>query len=186
MSREHPESLRERRRLLRYVSGLAAAGLAPVWLPAHAAGARHSLDWTPAQEIVVEKGKRRLTLLREDGVVRSWDVSLGAEPRGHKQREGDNRTPEGRYFVDYKNINSRFFLSVRVSYPNANDRALARRLGVSPGGNIMIHGMPNGVRPPYRGYLRKDWTNGCIALTTDAMMEIWLATRERTPVVIVA
>jgi murein L,D-transpeptidase YafK len=183
MRREDPQTLTERRRLLKRISGLAAAGVAPLWWPAHA-GASYELDWTPAREIVVEKGKRRLTLVREDGVVRSYRVSLGADPRGHKLREGDNRTPEGSYLVDFKNINSRFFLSVRVSYPNETDRRRARRLGLNPGGNIMIHGMPNGVRPPYRGYLGHDWTNGCIALTNDEMMEIWLATRESTPVVI--
>lgn len=181
MRDERPQAAR--RRLLRAGAGLAAAGLAPLWLPAQARRS-YEFDWTPAREIVVEKSSRRLTLVREDGVVRTWPVCLGAEPRGHKVREGDNRTPEGRYLIDFKNVNSRFFLSVRVSYPDEADRARARRLGVNPGGNIMIHGMPNGVRRPYRGYLGHDWTNGCVAVTNEAMTEIWLATREMTPVVI--
>jgi murein L,D-transpeptidase YafK len=170
--------------VLRTLGAAAGVSAAPaLWLPARARDA-YDLDWTPAREIVVEKRERRLTLVRTDGVVRSYAVGLGAEPEGHKQREGDNRTPEGRYFIDFKNINSRFFLSVRISYPNDADRARARMLGVQPGGNIMIHGMPNGVRSPYRGYAGFDWTNGCVALTNEAMMEIWLAARERTPVII--
>jgi murein L,D-transpeptidase YafK len=183
--KDDDEARPDRRRALRRLTALAVAGIAPAWLPA-AARRRYELDWTPAKEIVVEKSRRRLHLVRADGMVRSWSVCLGAAPRGHKQCEGDNRTPEGRYLIDYKNINSRFFLSVRVSYPNEADRARARRLGLDPGGNIMIHGMPNGVRPPYRGYLGHDWTNGCIAVTNDAMTEIWLAARETTPVVILA
>ncbi len=183
MGSERPETSADRRRLLRRMTAFAAAGLVPAAMPA-AARTTYRLDWTPAREIVVEKARRRVTMIREDGVVRTYPCALGGDPRGHKQREGDNRTPEGRYVIDYKNINSRFFLSVRVSYPNEDDRARARRLGVSPGGNIMIHGMPNGVSAPYLGYLEQDWTNGCIAVANEAMMEIWLATRESTPVVI--
>jgi hypothetical protein len=183
-------SVTRRRAVLWAIAGLACAGTAGEVLAAVAAPAsgdrraRHRLDWTPAREILVEKGRRRVTLVREDGEVRTYRCALGANPSGHKQREGDNRTPEGSYVIDFKNINSSFFLSVRISYPNDADRERARRAGVSPGGNIMIHGMPNGARPPWRALLREDWTNGCIAVDNDAMMEIWLASRENTPVVI--
>ncbi len=165
------------------LAALAGAGVSAL-VPGRSGAAMHALDWTPAREIIVEKGRRRVTLYRADGEVRVFPCVLGASPRGHKQREGDNRTPEGRYVIDFKNINSRFFLSVRVSYPNAQDRARARAAGVRPGGNIMIHGMPNDARRPYRGLLSEDWTNGCVAVSNEAMMEIWLATRENTPVVI--
>ncbi|MEM9383528.1 MAG: L,D-transpeptidase family protein [Pseudomonadota bacterium] len=169
-----------RRAVLFALAGISVSALAP----RRSGAALHALDWTPAREIVVEKGRRRLTLYRSDGTVRVFPCVLGASPRGHKEREGDNRTPEGRYVIDFKNINSRFFLSVRVSYPNAQDRARARAAGVRPGGNIMIHGMPNEARRPYRGLLTKDWTNGCVAVSNEAMMEIWLASRENTPVVL--
>ena len=173
-----------RREWLAAIAGTTLIGALGAPARAQSGGARHALDWTPAREIVVEKGRRRLTLYRADGEVRIFRCMLGASPRGHKRQRGDNRTPEGRYFIDFKNINSQFFLSVRISYPNEADRARARAAGVSPGGDIMIHGMPNKARRPYRGLLQQDWTNGCVALTNEDMMEIWLASRENTPVVI--
>jgi len=140
------------------------------------------LDWTPAERIVIEKGRRKLTLVRVDHVVREFDIALGGNPIGGKQRSGDSRTPEGNYVVDFKNLYSNYYLSVRLSYPNPEDIARARRLGVDPGSNIMIHGMPNGVAWPYEGYVGRDWTDGCIAVSNSAMQEIWLAVRENTPV----
>jgi murein L,D-transpeptidase YafK len=131
---------------------------------------------------VIEKGRRKLTLVRVDHVVREFDIALGSNPIGPKQRSGDSRTPEGEYVVDFKNLYSNYYLSVRLSYPNARDIARAHKLGVDPGSNIMIHGMPNGVAWPYSGYVGQDWTNGCIAVTNAAMQEIWLAVRENTPV----
>ncbi len=146
------------------------------------AGIKYVLDWTPAERIVIEKSKRKLTLIRKDKVVRSFDIALGANPEGHKQREGDSRTPEGEYVIDYKNLDSDYYLSVRISYPNESDRQRARLRGDDPGSAIMIHGMPNGVSWPYDGYAGKDWTDGCIAVSNAAMQQIWLATRENTPV----
>jgi murein L,D-transpeptidase YafK len=139
-------------------------------------------DWTPAERIVIEKSKRKLTLIRADKVVRQFDISLGRNPVGPKQRAGDSRTPEGQYYVDFKNLYSNYYLSVRLSYPSPSDLARAHAQGVDPGGNIMIHGMPNGVRWPYTGYAGEDWTDGCIAVSNAAMQEIWLAVREHTPV----
>jgi murein L,D-transpeptidase YafK len=142
----------------------------------------YRLDWTPAERIIIEKSRRKLTLVRADHIVRVFDIALGSNPIGPKQRSGDSRTPEGEYVVDFKNLYSNYYLSVRLSYPNAQDIARAHRLGVDPGGNIMIHGMPNGVAWPYSGYVGQDWTDGCIAVTNAAMQEIWLAVRENTPV----
>jgi murein L,D-transpeptidase YafK len=99
---------------------------------------------------------------------------------GTKQRAGDSRTPEGVYYIDAKNLYSNYYLSVHLSYPNAQDLERARRLGADPGGNIMIHGMPNETPWPYEGYAGRDWTDGCIAVSNAAMQEIWLATRENT------
>jgi murein L,D-transpeptidase YafK len=147
-----------------------------------AGNVRYTLDWTPAERIVVEKSRRKLTLYRADGVVREFDISLGANPIGPKRAAGDSRTPEGQYYVDFKNLYSNYYLSVRLSYPSPADIAESRRLGVDPGGNIMIHGMPNGVPWPYTGYAGRDWTDGCIAVSNAAMQEIWLAVREYTPV----
>ncbi len=139
-------------------------------------------DWTQAEKIIIEKSARRLTLIRKDSSRRTWPIALGADPVGSKIERGDKRTPEGRYVIDYKNLNSRYYLSVRISYPNERDRARAASLGVDPGGNIMIHGLPNDARPPFDRYLRQDWTEGCIAVSNQAMQEIWLAVRENTPV----
>jgi murein L,D-transpeptidase YafK len=142
----------------------------------------YQLDWTPAERIVIEKARRKLTLIRVDNVVREFDISLGGNPLGPKQRSGDSRTPEGNYVIDAKNLYSNYYLAVHLSYPNLEDAARARKLGVDPGGNIMIHGMPNGTPWPYEGYAGRDWTDGCIAVSNAAMQEIWLATRENTPV----
>jgi hypothetical protein len=142
----------------------------------------YELDWTPAERIVIEKARRKLTLIRADNVVREFDISLGGNPVGPKLRSGDSRTPEGDYVIDAKNLYSNYYLAVHLSYPNTRDVERARKLGVNPGNNIMIHGMPNGTLWPYEGYIGRDWTDGCIAVSNAAMQEIWLATRENTPV----
>ena len=107
-------------------------------------------------------------LLHGESVVRSYRIALGAVPSGHKEREGDGRTPEGVYVIDRRNPKSAYHLSLHISYPNEADRERARALGVDPGGDIMIHGMPNG------GEARSgDWTRGCIAVTNAEIEEIW-------------
>lgn len=117
--------------------------------------------------IVVFKDERRMHLFHNDTVLRSFDFELGFAPEGHKQIEGDGKTPEGRYFIDRRNPNSQFHLSIGISYPNANDRARARALGKSPGGDIFIHGTPK----PFAG--RDDWTWGCISVTNREMEDIY-------------
>jgi murein L,D-transpeptidase YafK len=123
--------------------------------------------------IMVEKSAHRLTLLRNGDVLKAFDVALGSAPRGHKQQEGDGRTPEGPYSIDFKNARSHFHLALRISYPNAEDRESARRRGVSPGSDIMIHGLPNGLGWLAGLHLWRDWTDGCIAVTDRQIEEIW-------------
>jgi len=135
-----------------------------------------------ADKVLVLKSERRLLLLREGAVLKEIDIVLGQQPEGHKQREGDLRTPEGRYMLDRRNPNSDFFLSIRVSYPDANDVSRAARNGVKPGGQIMIHGLPNDRRYPEHYYLSQDWTEGCIAVSDADMIDIWLMTRDNTPI----
>jgi murein L,D-transpeptidase YafK len=130
-----------------------------------------------ADEIHVVKHQRRMDLLRKGKVIRSYSIRLGDQPRGHKRQQGDERTPEGRYAITYRNPKSAFHLSLRISYPNAADRAQARARGVDPGGDIVIHG----GTPP--GYWR-DWTDGCIALMDKQMEEVWSLVPTGTPIVI--
>ncbi|MBA3562760.1 MAG: L,D-transpeptidase family protein [Gammaproteobacteria bacterium] len=135
-----------------------------------------------ADRVVVKKSERKLYLMKGDEVMKSYDVRLGKQPVGHKQEEGDLRTPEGVYRLGRRNSSSSYFLSIQVSYPNEQDRAGARERGVAPGGAIMIHGQPN--EPIYSSayYAKRDWTDGCIAVSDPAMVEIWLLTRPGTPV----
>ena len=126
-----------------------------------------------ADLIKVDKTARTLTLLRGGSVIKTYRISLGPTPDGHKSQEGDGRTPEGRYFIDSKNSRSRFHLALHISYPNADDRSRAQRRGVSPGGEIMIHGLPNGLSWLDKLHLKRDWTDGCVAVTNQEIEEIW-------------
>lgn len=129
-----------------------------------------------ADRIIVNKGRREMLLLRGESVLRVYRVALGRDPAGHKQQEGDGRTPEGNYTIDRRNPNSRYYLSLRISYPNAADRARAAELGVEPGGDIMIHGLKDGQPREH------DWTQGCIAVTDAEMDEIWALVAEGIPI----
>ncbi|HEX6994013.1 MAG TPA: L,D-transpeptidase family protein [Gammaproteobacteria bacterium] len=135
-----------------------------------------------ADEVLVVKSERKLYLLKDGEVLREFDISLGLMPVGPKQREGDYRTPEGRYVLESRNPSSDYFLSIKVSYPNAEDRARAKALGVDPGGQIMIHGLPNNPRRDEKSYLGWDWTDGCIAVSNSDMIDIWLMTQDSTPI----
>jgi murein L,D-transpeptidase YafK len=136
----------------------------------------------PADRVIVHKSERRMELLREGRTIANYRVSLGLNPNGHKQREGDFRTPEGSYQLTRRNAHSEFFLSVQVSYPEATDVALARRNGWSPGGSIMVHGLPNQPKYARDRYLKTDWTDGCIALSNEDMLDFWLLTGPGTPI----
>lgn len=135
-----------------------------------------------ADRILIEKGKRRLYLMNRGRVIAEYPVKLGLSPKGHKQYEGDFRTPEGVYHLSRRNPRSEFFLSVEVSYPNEVDRARAKAEGLPPGGLIMIHGQPNVPRRPAEYYANNDWTDGCIAVSNSAMVEIWQRTRLGIPI----
>ncbi len=143
---------------------------------------RAPLAGIAADSLVVEKSLRRLTLWSGGLPMRTYDVALGGNPTGHKQAAGDRRTPEGLYHIDARNPNSRFHLGLHVSYPNAKDVARARAHGVAPGGDIMLHGLPNGqgqVGPLHRAY---DWTNGCVAVTDQEIEELFAAVPVGTPI----
>lgn len=132
--------------------------------------------------ILVDKSDRTLTVFRGREVLRVFQgLQFGDVPNGHKQFQGDERTPEGRYTIDLRNPQSSYFLSLRISYPNANDRAFARQYGRSPGGDIYIHGQPNGMN---YGRMRGDWTDGCIALTNAEITELWSLVPDGTTIVI--
>ena len=150
----------------------------PVSMPAPSL----ATDFPVADLVLVEKGKRKLHLLRDGKPFRTFDIALGNAPEGHKLEEGDSRTPEGRYRLDLRNPDSDFFLSIRVSFPNSMDRRHARERGVSPGGQIMIHGQPN--EPIYSAgfYRSADWTDGCIAVSNSDMIDIWLMTPNNVPI----
>jgi murein L,D-transpeptidase YafK len=136
--------------------------------------------------VLVKKSERKMELHKQNAVYRTYRISLGDQPRGHKIQEGDERTPEGNYVLDWRNPNSSFYKSMHVSYPNSLDRTVARSLGVSPGGMIMIHGLPNWLSSPRLAaeYRRRDWTDGCIAVGNDEMDEIWRLVRDGTPITI--
>jgi|GEM_PF-329280 len=156
-----------------------SGGSGPVLPGAVGAG---SSSYQMAERIVVEKAQRRLLLMNGGEVIASYPVKLGLNPYGHKQREGDFRTPEGTYYLSRRNPNSDYFLSVEVSYPNSEDRERARRAGVRPGGLIMIHGQPNVPRKSREYYANYDWTDGCIAVSNADMAEIWRRTRLGVPI----
>ena len=132
-----------------------------------------ALPEAQADTVEVFKAARRLELRREGRVLKSCRVALGFAPERHKEREGDGRTPEGTDLIDARNPRSAFHHSLRVSYPDERDRARAAALGVPPGGDIYIHGQPNGPRKWFSGHPEKDWTTGCIAVTDAQMREIW-------------
>ena len=125
--------------------------------------------------MLVLKAPRRLLLLQGDRVLRDYEIALGRNPAGPKRHQGDARTPEGRYRIDSRVADSRFHRALHISYPNDVDRARAAARGIEPGGDVMIHGLPNGqgqVGPAHRNY---DWTNGCVAVTDQEIEEIWSA-----------
>ncbi len=127
----------------------------------------------PADKVLIEKQARRLTLLSKGEVIKTYNIALGGNPVGPKERQGDNKTPEGIYVIDLRNGNSGYHLSLHISYPNEQDRMRARELGVSPGGDVVIHGIKNGFSPLGASHAESDWTQGCIAVTNQEMEEIY-------------
>ena len=141
------------------------------------------------ERIVVSKDRKKIFLVSGVSVLRAYDVAFGRNPRGHKEVEGDSKTPEGVYSIDYKNEKSDFHLSLRITYPNKQDRENAKRLGKSPGGNIMIHGLPNPGRPwsdLARAVHPFNWTNGCVAVTDQEIEDVFALVKEKTLVEVCA
>lgn len=166
--------------VLGLVSAIGACNRAPQ--PLRRASAAEARDIALVR---VEKGARRLLLLDASGAARRTyrSIQLGDAPKGHKQFEGDERTPEGRYVIDYGNPRSAYHLSLHVSYPNAADKAFAESRGKSPGGDIFIHGQPNGLVAGAMGVRGMgDWTDGCIALSNGEIEELWTLVRDGTPI----
>jgi len=132
-----------------------------------------TLRMASADKVLIEKQARRLSLLAKGEVIKTYKIALGGNPVGPKERQGDNKTPEGTYRIDAKNGNSGFHLSLHISYPNEDDKKRAKKLGVSPGGDIMIHGIKNGFSQVGASHAETDWTEGCIAVTNQEMEEIY-------------
>jgi murein L,D-transpeptidase YafK len=148
------------------------------------AGSRTTAPAVPerADSVLILKKDHLLELLAGGKVIRSYKVALGSGGLAPKERAGDGRTPEGHYFIDSRNEHSAYHKALHISYPNDEDRKRAAKLGVSPGGSIMIHGLPNGkgwIGGAHRMY---DWTLGCVAVTDDEIEEIWKLVRVGTPV----
>ena len=136
-----------------------------------------------ADFVLIDKSERTLTAYAAGrALVVYRGLQFGAAPHGHKRFEGDERTPEGRYVIDYRNPTSAFHLSLHISYPNEADRAYARARGRSPGGAIFIHGQPNGTLERVRG----DWTDGCIAIADGEIEQLWQLVPDGTPIEITA
>lgn len=166
------------------LTGLGLAGLLQ-WQTARALPAT-SPELAPkhqhATAVLVLKGERRLSLLRGKTEIASYEIALGRNPEGHKLQEGDGRTPEGHYTIDWRNPQSAYYLSLHISYPNKEDVAEAAAADRSPGGMIMIHGLPNGLAAFGLRHLAYDWTEGCIAVTSEEVAEIWRLVPDGTPI----
>jgi len=145
-------------------------------------GEKNVAEPPKADRIVIVKSTRMMTLVREGKTLKTYKVALGGQPVGKKDREGDHKTPEGDYLIDMKNSESRFHLSLHISYPDTADRENARKLHLHPGGSIMIHGLP--AKFAWVGALHRqtDWTDGCVAVTNAEIEEIWKMVEVGTPV----
>ncbi len=135
--------------------------------------------------VVVFKRERKLVLLSQGKELRSYKIALGSEPVGPKAQQGDHRTPEGVYILDSRNPNSHFYKAFHISYPNSKDRTAANKLGVSAGGDIMLHGLPKEYAWVGKAHTLHDWTDGCTAVTNEEMDEIWKLVHVGTPIEII-
>ena len=158
----------------------------PIHKPLSAQDIQRLNQTTPVTSIEVFKSKRLLQLKHQDEVIRSYPIRLGFNPIGHKQFEGDGKTPEGTYSIDWRNPKSAYYKSLHISYPNQNDLAFAKQQHQSTGGDVMIHGtVPTRAAslPLSATYMpRKDWTLGCIAVTNSDMDEIWALVSNHTKI----
>ena len=127
--------------------------------------------------VIVYKGERQMLLMHNDRVLAKHRIDLGFTPRGHKNFEGDGKTPEGRYYIDRRNPDSSFHLSIGISYPNEQDIERAREAGKKPGGDIFIHGQPNLLKPG-----KPDWTAGCISVSNKEIERIYAMVKDGTAI----
>lgn len=134
--------------------------------------------------VLVDKDARKMYLVDQNKILKNYDIALGGNPAGHKIKEGDQRTPEGIYYLDYRKENSSFHKALHISYPDRRDIALAKERGVNPGGLIMIHGQKNGLGLLSFFTQSFDWTDGCIAVTNNEMDEIWNLVEDSTKIII--
>jgi len=137
-----------------------------------------------ADRVIVKKSERKLYLMSGNEVLQAFDIALGLMPVGHKAQEGDFRTPEGDYRLTRRRIHSDYFMAIQISYPNQKDVSRAASKGVSPGNYIMIHGQPDEPKNSPSYYKKFDWTDGCIAVSNAAMVDIWQLTAANTPITI--
>lgn len=135
-----------------------------------------------ADRVVVLKRERTLQLWSGGKIIKTYKVALGGDPVGAKTQQGDHKTPEGLYVLDSRNAHSQFYKSLHISYPNPHDRAAARAKGVSPGGDVFVHGLPNGYQMVGAAHRLRDWTDGCIAVTDEEIDEIWAVVPDGTPI----
>ncbi len=135
-----------------------------------------------ADKVVVLKSKRVLFLLKESEVIKAYKIALGKNPVGHKVRLGDNKTPEGTYTLTSRKHSDKYHLTIFISYPNESDIENAKKLGVSPGNSIAIHGLPKDLTSLNKLHRKTDWTSGCIAVTNDEIEEIWHLVEDGTPI----
>ena len=135
-----------------------------------------------ADRVVVYKSERKLVLQSQGQEIRTYKVALGSEPIGPKTRRGDHRTPEGTYTLDSRNPISHFYKAFHISYPSPKDLANAEKLGVRPGGDIMLHGLPKEYAWIGKAHTLHDWTDGCIAVTNEEMDELWKLIPTGTPI----
>jgi len=137
---------------------------------------------TKVDQVLVVKSQRTLTLFSQGKVLRTYKVALGGSPVGAKDQQGDHKTPEGHYILDRRNAKSRFYKSIHISYPTEHDKQKASQHGIASGGDIMIHGLPNGFGWLGATHRTRDWTDGCIAVTNAEMDEIWELVQDGTPI----
>jgi murein L,D-transpeptidase YafK len=156
---------------------LAAGFFSPTILPERASASSSGVE-----KVLVVKGKRILILMRDGEILKAYRIALGRQPVGHKIQSGDKRTPEGSYILDSRNPNSRFHRALHLSYPSESDISNARKLGVSPGGDIMIHGLSGSLSVLGKLHRSRDWTDGCIAVTNEEIEEIWCLVPDGTPI----
>ncbi len=153
-----------------------------VWILCGLASAQLAGRPLHADHVVVLKKERTLQLLSLGSVIKTYKVALGGDPVGPKTQQGDHKTPEGLYILDSRNAHSQFYKSIHISYPSPRDGSAAHARRVSPGGDVFVHGLPNGYGWVGASHRLKDWTDGCIAVTNTEIDEIWAAVADGTPI----